>query len=247
MSTVATRLFVGVDLAADPRRTGLATLREEGDRVRIESVRVGANDDDVLAAVLSAAKAGIDVPFGWPRQFVDLVGGHHSGDLAVPEDTGPDWRRDVLYRRTDLEVRRLVGKTPLSVAADKIAYPAIRWAAIAARLREQGVPTPLDGTCVACEVYPGAALAAWGFGAVRYKKAKGTQERRELVEALDARWPWLDWAGHLGLCATSDDALDAVIAAVVAREVLHGRAVSPPAELTAAATDEGWIWLPALD
>ncbi|MEE1651408.1 hypothetical protein V1260_11510 [Brachybacterium sp. J144] len=54
---MATRLFVGVDLAADPRRTGLATLHEEGDRARIERVRVGANDDDVLAAVLSAAKA----------------------------------------------------------------------------------------------------------------------------------------------------------------------------------------------
>ncbi|MEE1619273.1 DUF429 domain-containing protein [Brachybacterium sp. J153] len=181
------------------------------------------------------------------RPAFPTVGGHHSGDLAVPEDTGPVWRRDVLYRRTDLEVRRLVGKTPLSIAADKIAYPAIRWAAIAARLREQGAPTPLDGTGVACEVYPGAALAAWGFGAVRYKKAKGSQERGELVEALDARWPWLDWAGHQGLCATSDDALDAVIAAVVAREVLHGRAVSPPTELTAAAADEGWIWLPAQD
>ena len=53
-----------------------------------------------------------------------------------------------------------MGKTPLSVAADKIAYPAIRWAAIAARLREQEISTPLDGSGVACEVYPGAALAA---------------------------------------------------------------------------------------
>lgn len=244
MNAVATRLFVGVDLAADPRRTGLATLCEDGDAVRIDDVRVGASDDDVLAAVVPAAKAGVDVPFGWPRQFVDLVGGHHSGDLAVPEDTGPEWRRDVLYRRTDLEVRRLVGKTPLSVAADKIAYPAIRWTVIAARLREQGIPTPLDGTGITCEVYPGAALAAWGFGSVRYKKATGAQVRGELVEALGALWPWLDWAGHQGLCATTDDALDAVIAAVVAREVFRGRAVSPSAELTAAAADEGWIWLP---
>lgn len=66
----------------------------------------------------------------------------------------------MLFRETDLEVRRRVGKTPLSVAADKIAYPAIRWAAIAARLREQEISTPLDGSGVACEVYPGAALAA---------------------------------------------------------------------------------------
>lgn len=161
-----------------------------------------------------------------------------------PADTGPDWRRAVLYRETDLEVRRRVGKTPLSVAADKIAYPAIRWAAIAARLREQDIPTPRDGSGVACEVYPGAALAAWGLGAQRYKKAAGALVRGELVEALSARWPWLDWAGHRDVCAASDDALDAVIAAVVAREVLLGRAISPRAELAAAAADEGWIWLP---
>ena len=245
MRTVTPRLVAGIDLAADPRRTGLAVLREEDHVVRIDDVHVGASDDDVLAAIIPASKAGVDVPFGWPRRFVDLVAGHQAGDLESPADTGPDWRRAVLFRETDLEVRRRVGKTPLSVAADKIAYPAIRWAAIAARLREQDIPTPLDGSGVACEVYPGAALAAWGFGAQRYKKAAGALVRGELVEALSARWPWLDWAGHEGVCAGSDDALDAVIAAVVAREVLLGRAISPRAELAAAAADEGWIWLPA--
>ena len=71
--------------------------------------------------------------------------------------------------------------------------------------------------------------------------------RGELLEALSARWPWLDWPGHEALCAVSDDALDAVIAAVVAREVLLGRAISPRAELVAAAAEEGWIWLPTTE
>ena len=244
MSTVAPRLVAGIDLAADPRRTGLAVLREENHVVRIDDVHVGASDDDVLAAITPASKAGVDVPFGWPRRFVDLVAGHQAGDLEPPAHTGPGWRRAVLYRETDLEVRKRVGKTPLSVAADKIAYPAIRWAAIAARLREQHIPTPLDGSGVACEVYPGAALAAWGLGAQRYKKAAAALVRGQLVDALSARWSWLDWAGHQDVCAASDDALDAVIAAVVAREVLLGRAISPRAELAAAAADEGWIWLP---
>lgn len=238
------RLVAGIDLAADPRKTGLAVLREEGHVVRLDDVHVGASDDDVLAAIIPASKAGVDVPFGWPRRFVDLVAGHQAGYLESPAHTGPDWRRAVLYRETDLEVRRQVGKTPLSVAADKIAYPAIRWAVIAARLRELDIPTPLDGSGVVCEVYPGAALAAWGLGAQRYKKAAGALVRGQLVDALSARWPWLDWAGHQDVCAASDDALDAVIAAVVAREVLLGRAISPRAELAAAAADEGWIWLP---
>ncbi|MFE5775315.1 DUF429 domain-containing protein [Brachybacterium sp. NPDC056505] len=241
---MAMGVFVGVDLASEPRRTGLAVLREHEDGARIEDVRVGADDGDLIAAITHASKAGVDVPFGWPSRFIDVVSAHRADALPAPPDTGPDWRRSVLFRETDREVHRLVGKTPLSVAADKIASPAIRWAGIVAALREQGLATPRDGTGVACEVYPGAALAAWGFGAPRYKRAGGALVRGELVEQLAARWPWLDWTGHRDECTASDDALDAVIAAVVAREVHHERAVPPPAHLSWAATEEGWIWLP---
>ena len=81
MRSVGPVLFAGIDLAADPRRTGLAVLREEDHAVRLDDVHVGASDDDVLAAILPASKPGVDVPFGWPRRFVDLVAGHQAGDL----------------------------------------------------------------------------------------------------------------------------------------------------------------------
>lgn len=236
--------YIGVDLAADPKRTGIAQLRDEGAKVVVEEVRVGADDDAIVSAVMSSRKTGVDVPFGWPRAFVKLVQAHRTATLPPPPSTGPEWRREVLYRATDLEVRRRVGKNPLSVASDKIAYPAIRWAGIAARLREQGVPVPPDGRGIACEVYPGAALAAWQLAGHRYKGPKGAASRPLLVEQLSARLPWLGWAGHRDACVDDDNALDAVIAAVVARDVDRGLATPPPPELADLAAEEGWIWLP---
>lgn len=236
--------YVGIDLASDPKRTGTAWLRDEGEKVVVENVRVGADDDTIVSAVMTSRKTGVDVPFGWPRAFVELIEAHRTATLTPPPSTGPEWRREVLYRATDLEVRRRVGKNPLSVASDKIAYPAIRWAGIAARLREQGIPVPPDGSGIACEVYPGAALAAWQLAGGTYKGTKGAASRAVLVEQLSARLPWLDWAGHRDACADDDNALDAVIAAVVARDVDLGLATPPPAELAEQAAEEGWIWLP---
>ncbi|MGP9846332.1 DUF429 domain-containing protein [Brachybacterium sp. 107] len=236
--------YVGIDLAADPKRTGIAQLRDEGTKVVVEDVQVGADDDAIVSAVMSARKAGVDVPFGWPRAFVELVEAHRTAALPPPPSTGPQWRREILYRATDLEVRRRVGKNPLSVASDKIAHPAIRWAGIAARLREQGIPVPPDGCGVACEVYPGAALAAWQLAGHRYKGTEGAASRAVLVKQLSTQLPWLDWAAHHDACVDDDNALDAVIAAVVARDVDHGLATPPPPELAELAAEEGWIWLP---
>lgn len=236
--------YVGIDLAADPRNTGIAVLREDGDSVLIEDVRVGAEDEPVIAAISSSRRAGIDVPFGWPRSFLDLLAGHRDGTMPAPADTGPDWRRRIMMRATDLEIRRRTGKNPLSVASDRIAYPAIRWAGIAARLREAGMPVLADGSGIACEAYPGGALAVWGLPHRSYKGAKNIAARRDLIAALTLTLPWLDWQEHRAACEADDNALDAVIAAVIARDVDQGRAVPPPPELAQLAAEEGWIWLP---
>lgn len=236
--------FFGIDLAADPKLTGVARLRDDGARVVIEDVHLGADDDAIVSAVTSARKVGVDVPFGWPRNFAALVAAHRTGSLAPPASTGKEWRRETLFRATDLDVQRRAGKTPLSVAAERIAHPALRWAGIAARLRTAGHDVSPDGRGVTCEVYPGAALALWSLGGASYKGAKGAAVRHDLVERLAERLPWLEWAGHSDLCVKDDNALDAVIAAVVARDVDLGRAAPPPPELADLASEEGWIWLP---
>lgn len=236
--------FVGVDLAAQPRRTGLAVLREADGSVVVEVARSGAEDDDLLAVIPGSAKTGVDVPLGWPDRFVDLVTAHAAGTLCPPDSTGDAWRRDLAMRATDLSVHQRTGLTPLSVSTDRIAHPALRWAGIEARLRASGLDVSRDGSGTICEVYPAAALRAWSLPHRGYKGTKNAAPRSELVAALSRTIPALDWNGHRELCTADDDALDAVLAALIAREVAQGRAEPPPQELREVARREGWIWVP---
>lgn len=235
--------FVGVDLAADPRRTGLAVINGDG-RCMIEQLSVGAEDSHIIRAVRSAQRVGVDVPLGWPEKFIDLLTAHAAGALRAPDSTGPEWRRGLAMRATDLAVHWRTGLTPLSVSTDRIAHPALRWAGIEARLRDLGVETARDGSGVICEVYPAAALHCWSLPHRGYKSAKNAGPRAELVELLRQRWTWLDWNGQEALCVADDNALDAVLAAVIAREIEFHRCVAPPAEFRGTARREGWIWLP---
>ncbi|GAA4284166.1 DUF429 domain-containing protein [Brevibacterium daeguense] len=234
---------MGIDLAADPTRTGLAVVSGNG-RCIVEDVHVGADDDDVVEAISTADKAGVDVPMGWPDRFVQLIQAHARGAVAAPASTGPEWRRGLAMRVTDRMVHRATGLTPLSVSTDRIAHPAMRWAGIEARLRDIGVDVARDGSGAVCEVYPAAALRRWSLPHRGYKGAKNAGERSALVVALSEKLARLEWNGHRDLCVADDNALDAVLAALVAREVSHGRGEPPPEELRGTARREGWIWLP---
>lgn len=234
--------FLGNDLAADPKNTGLAILREDGACV-LDQVRVGIEDDDIVEAIQTAGQTGVDVPLGWPKRFVELITAHAGGTVAAPNSTGRDWRRSHAMRATDAEVHRHTGLTPLSVSTDRIAYPALRWAGIEARLREQGVNMARDGSGVVCEVYPAATLHRWSLRHRGYKGRHNAEQRAELVAALEQKAPWLEWNGHRSVCAADDNALDAVLAALTCREVALGRGEAPPEALRPTAVQEGWIWL----
>lgn len=236
--------YVGIDLAADPKRTGLAVLRADGESCTVEHVAVGANDDDLVGAIRTATKTGLDVPLGWPRRFVELLASHAAGLVAAPASTGPEWRRGLAMRATDLAVHRQTGLTPLSVSTDRIAHPALRWAGLEARLRDLELDVCRDGTGAVCEVYPAAALRCWSLRHRGYKGSKNAEQRAELVAEMTAALPWLDWNGFRGLCAAEDDALDAVLSALIAREVHLEQGAPPPAELRETSRREGWIWLP---
>ncbi len=78
------------------------------------------------------------------------------------------------------------------------------------------------------EVYPAAALLLWGLPRERYKADPGARE--ELLAALEAEAPWLEWEpGAREACVESDDALDAVLCALIARAAALGLTEPPPA------------------
>lgn len=240
---------VGVDLSAEARGTAVAAIDWSEDRAQLVYVRVGASDVTVLEAVQAADRAAIDCPLGWPDPFVDFLVAHRAGRAPAPSGvSGLEWRRTLARRATDLYVAQVLpGAVPLAVGADRIAAVAMRAAGLLAALADAGEPVDRTGAGLIVEVYPAAALRVWGLASRSYKGSGNRPALTHLVDELQAALPALDWQEHDTSCRSSDDALDAVVCALLARAAHLGLTSGPPVGLAARAATEGWIHLPAPD
>lgn len=243
-------LTAGVDLAAEPRGTAVAVIDWAGPSARVIALELGVSDERIAAIAPSVASLGIDCAFGWPDDFVSFVRRHAAGDpldRSAEERTGSgmDWRRRLAYRETDRVTRERTGRWPLSVATDRLGLTAMHCAALLESLAEVLGPVDRAGGGVAAEVYPSATLRLWGFSTVGYKADAAT--RAILLDTIVQRAPWIDLAPVAGLMTASDDAFDAVIAALAARAHSLGLWHRPPAESINRASREGWIVLPTVD
>jgi predicted nuclease with RNAse H fold len=238
-------ITAGVDLAATPERTALASIEWTGTGAVIQDVACPADDDRILDAIEQADKTGIDSPFGWPDAFVEFVTAHHAGRAGVPAaGTGGGWRRELTLRRTDLFVQETARVLPLSVSADKIAHVALRCVVLLARLDASGRPADRTGAGAVVEVYPGASLRSWGLYRRGYKRRSAPELLGRLADDLLAAAPWLDCGAHEAAIRRSHDVFDAVIAAMTARAAARCQTFPPGEEDLAAARAEGWIALP---
>jgi uncharacterized membrane-anchored protein len=93
------------------------------------------------------------------------------------------------------------------------------------------------------EVYSAAALRRWKLEFPGYKRE--TRPRALIVAALAAALPELKLAGAADTMGRSADALDALVAALVARAGALGLVDLPPADQAEVALIKGWIWMPA--
>ena len=237
----------GVDLAAEAAGTALAVLRVEQGRVALESLRLGADDDELLVATRDTSLIGIDCALGWPVDFVEFVGRHASGERLPDSDTGDlAWRRRLAYRETDRVVTERTGARPLSVATDRLGMTALRCAVLLDRLAGEGrvVDRAGEHPSAVVEVYPAMALRAWGLSRPGYKIAQDA--RTALIADLGRAAPWLELGEHRTLMTTSADALDAVLAALVALAHERGASIPPAADQRERARVEGWIAIPTV-
>lgn len=238
-------LTLGIDLAAEPKKTGLAWVEWAEGSARVADLQVGASDDDLVDAMSKAAKTGIDCPLGWPRDFVAFISRHQDDHVAVDPGVPADWRRRLSYRVTDLHVKTSVpGIQGLSVSSDRIGVTTMRCAALLSRLAAVGRTVVRTGSGPVAEVYPAASLVRWGFNHKGYKGNVGRSRRSKLVDELLSEARWLSLDGHEETCRATDDALDAVLAAMTARAAAVGLTESIPPEALLAAESEGWIALP---
>lgn len=236
-------ISAGIDLAAEAATTAVAVIQWEGEGGVLTDLQLGVDDQRIRAVVAASDMTGVDCPFGWPDSFVSFVADHRAGVLRPPAAPDKAWRRTMTLRATDIHVHQRTGLTPLSVSADRIGHAALRWTALMAQLQSGGVNCARDGSGRVAEVYPAAALKLWGLPFRGYKGRESLAARTALVQTLVEATPQLQWGDHVVACVESHDSLDAVIAALVAREVAQGR-TEGPGDLTSAAT-EGWIHLPA--
>ena len=247
----AETLTLGIDLSADPARTAACLISWHDGRAEAQAPEVGLDDaalHERIAAVDAAGGwTGIDAPFAWPEVFLEAVTAH-ARDGSFPADY-----RDprLQFRATDRFVAR-VARRPLSVSTNLIGVTAMRCARLLHEMGERrGARVDPAGVDRVAEVYPAAALVAWGGRAAGldpggYKTGPAAPAaRRALVDALRARaWLRLDRAAA-DACERSDHGLDALLAALVTRAAVRGLTHEPgTAEERRLAPVEGWIHVP---
>jgi predicted nuclease with RNAse H fold len=252
---------LGVDLASQPANTALCVIAWAGDHAEVVGLWKGVDSwgnplrDELIVAAMRGrhrdlpppAKVAIDAPLGWPVDFVRAL----NGSIPWPP-LGAD-RRRLERRATDHWVHGTAAKLPLSVTTDRIAFAAMRAAGLLAHCAATGDEV-IDVSGVqglVCETYPDPAIRRLGVwpaavGARASYKGDARALRASIVGGLADAAPWLRLpAPHREACIESDDCLDALVCALVARAAAKGLTVAPPAELAAEARSEGWIHLPA--
>ena len=238
---------LGIDLAADPKRTAAAVIEWRDGQAQLVHLSLGVGDQTVVELFGASDVTGIDCPLGWPQPFLSFLLGHSREDPdGVLRHDGLEGRRELVYRATDRFVTHTTGLIPLSVSADRLAHPAMRCAVIQAKIARLWGVQPRDGTDRLVEVYPAASLKIWGISARRYK-GRGTPEsemRDDILRQLTAAAPWLDLDVYRNQLLASDDLLDSVIASLTARAAARRATLLPGPDQSLAAREEGWIHLP---
>lgn len=191
-----------------------------------------------LIARHQGCRWAVDVPFGWPDQFVSLIASRHHGPLPAamrPESAEwESWRtRRVAQRVTDtfLTNDERIRTRPLPASFQLLGATAAMWVLIEAQLADLGVlidRAGIDGSV--CETYPSAALSAWCLG-------KAKQSWPDLCR----NFPFLSADQELLRHFSSDDVCDAVVCALVARARDLNQTLLPVPQDLPAARREGWI------
>lgn len=253
----------GIDLASQPRSTAICAIEWDTRGAYVRALWRGRTGDGITPLhdkVLASAirgdwggglpaftKVAIDAPLGWPVDFVTGLADPSRWPVAI------DCDRSRLERRaTDRWVHKTTGKLPLSVSTDRIAYAAMRAAGLLSDYSQlTGHAVDRTGeTGIICEAYPDPAIRAFDLwpptaGTRESYKGEAAGVRASVLARLNELAPWLSMSPvQSAACVDSDDCLDALICALVARatEVHQTHAVPLGSEVEAAA--EGWIRLP---
>lgn len=215
--------------------------------------------DERLIEVMSdpsIERIGVDAPFGWPIEYVAAISASSKNGTWPKDGYTEDFGR---FRATELNIKELLGATPLSSSLGNLSWVTRRSARLLARqARGEDVESARLGESCFVEVYPAASLKLWGIspadlaedpGGYKGEKAKAVGRRRNLAEVLVKELESVvnmppDFVAR---CEEKggDDLVDAFVAALVARAMAQGRCEPIPAGPTPKQLKaEGWIRVP---
>lgn len=249
---------LGVDLAAQSRKTAGCVIEwdERGHGyVHCPTDRYG--DDDLLAKLIDTeyiSHAAIDAPFGWPALFIETIANYRDAGVWPDPYNSDASVRNLRLRATDRAIHQRLGLTPLSVSTDRIGIVAMHCARLLAAVHQElGEPVDRSGQGRILEAYPAAALRSWQISPGTsedpgtYKgDSEAARTRREWVlEQINRHTSaWLEINPKVNVvCIDSDDCLDALICALIARAADRDQleSIDDPDGL---ASSEGWIRVP---
>ena len=164
-------ITLGIDLATEPSKTALASIRWESGRATVIELCRGKTEDKepltdeiLVDRIKQADLTGIDCPFGWPEPFLEFVQAQARGPLEQSDAPGDsEWRRTLAYRQTDIYVGQQLAKKlddkrgakgekenpwahmPLSVSTDRLGLTAMRMAALSVKLAKAGITIDKSG------------------------------------------------------------------------------------------------------
>ncbi len=234
--------FVGIDLSVHPTNCGVCVLEENA----VVHVKYGssAQHPEWLLEYCSGANAvGVDVPFGWPKPYVDALRDYEIG-VALEHD-----RRPYRLRTTDVWITETLPKcltrpvkppTPFSVSTDKLGATAMVGTRLLSALSGEFEVWPWQDIVprAVLEVYPAASLWCWGL---RHRKI---EERATLDRLRKAFGLEIHEADERRLLE-SRHCFDALIAALTAQEYAAGNTFDPPKSVPERTLRvEGWIRVP---
>jgi len=245
---------LGIDLAAQPKSTGLVLLSSTAapgpsGHWTAECPNSAATDALLIDLGATVDVIGVDAPLGWPEPFVNAVMAHQ---LRQPWQ-GTEDRRPLTHRRTDNRVREQGWGQPMSASADRLGSVAMRCALLQREWAKLwGSAAPRDGSGRLLEVYPAAALRVWGMSLPGYKGGtkSATDSARLARTAITssiatATESWLDVSAVQHACVESDHTLDALISALIAVAAQsNGTSCPETDEELRLANTEGWIHVP---
>lgn len=244
---------LGIDLGAQPPGTAACRIEWSTEGGRILPAETAKLSNPFLREIISdeaVSHVAIDAPFGWPSTFVDAVTRYRETGTWSGAN-----QRSLRFRKTDLHVREVTGRDPLSVTSDFLAFIGWRCAEILSEVSSWDLQSRRgEGRLI--EIYPFGSMHCWGIAPSSWLddpgsyKGKGDDRkvrRRRLVDLLSAESnSRLDFGGDEQRFIESDHELDALIAALTARSVSLGLVEPIPDDLDEVVDQEGWIRLPRL-